>query len=72
MNNFYQPPNEEIWTGRTTTNEHDYWYQVVEMLDLNKAELPPADIAFIGYQCEEGVRLNQGRLGAKEGPDVPD
>ena len=40
------------------------------MLNLSRDQLSPADIAFIGYQCDEGVRLNQGRLGAKEGPDA--
>ena len=70
MNNLYQPPNRAVWTGRATNNKRDYWYQVIEMLDLNQGDLAGVDIALIGYQCEEGIRLNQGRLGAQEGPKV--
>lgn len=70
MDSFYQPPNQALWTGRATSNERDYWYQVVEMLDLTNELWPATDVAFIGYQCDEGVRLNQGRLGAKEGPSA--
>ena len=36
-------------------------------------ELPEAQkksISLLGYACDEGVRRNQGRIGAAEGPDV--
>ncbi|MFH4968623.1 formimidoylglutamase [Gaetbulibacter sp. M240] len=69
--NNYAPGNREIWTGRKTP-EHlgvQYWYQAVNCVllsDLN--DLPAGGFGLIGYACDEGVRRNQGRIGAVEGP----
>ncbi|UZR97687.1 formimidoylglutamase [Chondrinema litorale] len=69
----YNAANPSIWTGRTTTsNDAQYWYQTIRFIDLldttSMSDKP--DIVFIGYECEEGVRRNQGRIGAKKGSDV--
>ncbi len=69
----YTPPAPAHYTGRLTPPgaPPDYWYQVIRMLDLAESpeNWPAADFALLGYACEEGVRLNQGRLGAAAGPD---
>lgn len=40
------------------------WHQWVRALDAGAAP----GVALLGFACDEGVRRNQGRLGAKEGP----
>ncbi len=69
MNSSYQAPNRKYWKGRNS-NISEYWYQCIALIDLIKETNLSADIAFIGYQCEEGVDRNQGRLGAKDGPNA--
>jgi formiminoglutamase len=68
----YNPPNENCWVGRTTASALgiQYWYQAIETINLQKSPLISADIALLGYQCEEGIRRNLGRIGAKEGADA--
>ncbi len=48
------------------------WHQVMQLLTLSEElpALPPDEIAFafIGFCCDEGVRRNQGRIGAVAGP----
>ncbi len=66
---YYSPPNRSIWKGRSTDIPKEYWYQSVIFSDLN-AEIQPNTVALLGYACDEGVRRNQGRVGAKEGPSA--
>lgn len=74
MLNYYKCIDESIWTGRIDSlTEYDAfrWHQCVKLLDLNldneifKGKL---GFAFIGFCCDEGVRLNKGRIGAAKGP----
>jgi formiminoglutamase len=73
----YHPGQRLYWTGRKSNPDigKQYWYQEVELMDFD--ELPEntssndnPDIALLGYVCDEGVRRNLGRVGAKEGPRV--
>ncbi|MEZ7172760.1 formimidoylglutamase [Sporosarcina sp. OR05] len=62
--------SETIWTGRIDDTE-DFtafrYHQVVEELDVREA----VDVcAVVGFECEEGVRRNKGRLGAAQAPDA--
>ena len=64
----------DVWTGRTdhTENRSSFRYhQVVEEIDLDqwKASSDPT-CAILGFECEEGVRRNQGRLGAAKAPNA--
>ncbi|GIO08971.1 formimidoylglutamase [Brevibacillus reuszeri] len=64
----------DIWTGRTDHTERRSsfrYHQIVEVMDLENVEtiLSPA-CAIIGFECEEGVRRNQGRLGAAKAPNA--
>ncbi|MBO6533556.1 MAG: arginase family protein, partial [Muricauda sp.] len=66
----YTPPKKDLWTGRIS-NKWLYLHEKVHCTPLE--ELPEAQkksIALLGYACDEGVRRNQGRVGAVEGPDV--
>ncbi|HEX7757721.1 MAG TPA: formimidoylglutamase [Niabella sp.] len=70
--NTYQTASAEKWAGRRDGEGPAFWRwgQAVQLLDLK--ETPPAlENAFviIGYCCDEGVRRNQGRIGAAKGPD---
>ena len=62
------------YSGRATDEHHAYLYQRVEVLAGGAVAAPPplADgqhgVAIIGYAVDEGVRLNQGRTGAADGP----
>lgn len=62
--------NESMWTGRIddAVNRTAFRYhQIVETVDLQAAK---DGCVLIGFECEEGVRRNKGRLGAAEAPDA--
>ncbi|MFT6868204.1 MAG: formiminoglutamase [Cyclobacteriaceae bacterium] len=65
----YQKPNQNNWIGRTSTEPH-YIYQRVKCLDLEQTTKPfeQRTMALLGYACDEGVRRNHGRVGAKQAP----
>jgi len=57
-----------IWTGRDDTAAEGpgavRWHQRVQPL----GEKSPPGVVLIGFACDEGVRRNGGRVGAKDGP----
>ncbi|TCO77426.1 formimidoylglutamase [Marinisporobacter balticus] len=71
----YKITDEKVWQGRVDS-ESNYdafrWHQWIETIDLRKDHLEPytckIGFAFIGFCCDEGVKLNKGRVGAAEGP----
>lgn len=66
----YKRPKQALWQGRKTNPSLgvQYWYQAVNCINLEQDNLE-ADIALIGYECDEGIRRNLGRVGAKRGAD---
>ncbi len=71
MKAVYQPPNADLWEGRKSDNQL-YLHEKVSLVNLADEDLVPAGkkcIGILGYACDEGVRRNQGRIGAKGGPD---
>lgn len=57
------------WTGRVDAAEGDAarrWHQVVRPLAAGSEP----GIAILGFACDEGVRRNQGRVGAAAGPQA--
>jgi len=71
----YKPTTKEAWKGRVDAHDGALglrWHQKVQLLDLSKnlPEKGPDQIvfAFLGFCCDEGVRRNQGRVGAVAGP----
>jgi len=68
----YKPPTESCWVDHSTSSDGgiQYWYQAIETINLQKSPLSSGNIAILGYQCEEGIRRNLGRIGAKESADA--
>ncbi|WP_432363452.1 formimidoylglutamase [Sporosarcina sp. UB5] len=67
---FVNKVNESIWTGRLDDTEDRTsfrYHQVVELTDIKQVS---GGCAIIGFECEEGVRRNKGRLGAAEAPNA--
>ncbi|PSL06437.1 formimidoylglutamase [Cecembia rubra] len=66
----YQVANPSLWSGRKA-DTIQYWHHAVTC--LSSPEIPVGTqekkVAILGYQGEEGVRRNQGRIGTAQGPD---
>jgi len=68
----YEAGSSAAWKGRIDSAE-DFeafrWHQWVEPVDLEvDGPEPRKGVAFIGFRCDEGVKRNQGRPGARFGP----
>ncbi|MCE9567511.1 MAG: formimidoylglutamase [Planctomycetes bacterium] len=62
-------PDMSVWTGRVDVADGPNalrWHQMVKPLT---ADSEPG-IVLIGFACDEGVRRNGGRVGAKDGPQA--
>lgn len=60
-------PDMSVWTGRVDEADGPRalrWHQMVQPLRPDSAP----GIALVGFACDEGVRRNKGRVGAKDGP----
>jgi formiminoglutamase len=71
----YQNPDLAVWKGRVDPRDGEdglRWHNVIQALDLfgilEPAQTTGSHFAFLGFCCDEGVRRNQGRVGAKDGP----
>lgn len=66
--NLYHPAVLSDWQGRTDANEHEYFYQIIQPLDLTQ-NIPKkaAGFALLSFECDLGIQRNQGRTGAKAG-----
>ena len=72
----YQAADMSLWTGRVDSEEPAELgyrlHQVVQPLS-DRQDAPVLDqrdaLALIGFCSDEGVRRNQGRVGARKGPD---
>lgn len=78
MESLYQSPDMGLWQGRIDSHtlfDAFRWHQWVKPLDLNDCSdktpliFNEKGIAFIGFCCDEGIRLNKGRHGASDGPN---
>lgn len=70
----YSAPNQADWQGRMDNGEKlARFYQAVQCQSieafLTSNPLSKPTIAFLGFACDEGVRRNQGRVGAFSGPN---
>ncbi|ALM08103.1 formiminoglutamase [Sediminicola sp. YIK13] len=68
----YSKPKPENWTGRES-DQNLYLHQKIRFLDIEslaQAQIKKSDIVFLGYACDEGVKRNKGREGARMGPDA--
>ncbi|MEO9869982.1 formimidoylglutamase [Ekhidna sp.] len=65
----YKPGNKTIWKGRQDPGStRDVWHQVMNVGDLNTQI--PQGFCFLGLCSDVGVKRNQGRTGAVEGPEA--
>jgi formiminoglutamase len=70
---FYRPPDKNLWQGRQDIIAMERFHQVVTVKEVTECLAAPMinpTIVFIGFGSDEGVRRNQGRVGAKAGPDT--
>ncbi|WP_201613363.1 arginase family protein, partial [Psychrobacter immobilis] len=54
------------WTGRSEPFESEracYWYQLAQPYEQQR-------IGLVGFACDQGVRRNQGRVGARAAPPL--
>ena len=67
----YKKTEPKLWTGRKSDQEL-YLHEKVKCIDFSIEPIDVASkktIALLGYACDEGVRRNQGRIGAVKGPN---
>ncbi|WP_419419071.1 formimidoylglutamase [Legionella sp. D16C41] len=70
--NYYEPPIATIWQGRKDTLPNERFFQAIKPYDIRIHSLDNirTKIVFLGFNSDEGIRRNEGRLGAKTGPNV--
>ncbi|MCU5745235.1 formimidoylglutamase [Staphylococcus sp. SQ8-PEA] len=71
----YREAQEDLWTGRLdseTDERHFRHFQTVNFDNLNDTDdtAKRNGVGMLGYAVDYGVKLNKGRIGAKEGPDA--
>ncbi|MFQ5730142.1 MAG: arginase family protein, partial [Waddliaceae bacterium] len=67
----YNPGTASNWHGRSDGASPERFHEVVETTDLTQEITFKPDekiCAFLGFASDEGIRRNQGRPGAIEGP----
>ncbi|MDH5377119.1 MAG: formimidoylglutamase [Gammaproteobacteria bacterium] len=66
----YQEADMTLWQGRVDKEDTPAlrWHQVIQAWDTASA-LNESPI-LLGFRCDQGVKRNGGRVGAKEGPIV--
>lgn len=65
----FEPMNPDNWQGRVDRFEDQpalRWHQSVVAIEQQHGP----GIAILGVCCDEGVYRNQGRIGARQGPDA--
>lgn len=66
----YKAGNKDTYSGRKTATKNQYWYQNIKVSSIeNIKNNNKKNFGIIGYVCHEGVKRNQGRIGAKKGPE---
>src|SRR5687767_15948848 len=64
----HTPPDMSLWTGRDDTElEGSEALRIHQCIKPWSEDSPPG-VCLLGFACDEGVRRNQGRVGAAEGP----
>lgn len=66
----YEPTKQTLWKGRMDSLPGERFFQQVHTIDLRKESLNPGahETAILGFCSDEGIRRNEGRIGAKSGP----
>lgn len=71
------PPDKNLWSGRSSSAQqpNEYWHEciafgTVSALNTHAMDDALPKIGLLGYACEEGVKRNNGRIGAAQAPDA--
>ena len=65
----YKAGDKAIYSDRKSNLNNQYWHQEIAAAHIeNLSDQKKIDIGLIGYVCDEGVKRNQGRVGARKGP----
>ena len=65
----YETGRIEAYSGRASKLDNQYWHQEIAVAHVEDASSKKnIDIGLVGYVCDEGVKRNQGRIGARKGP----
>ena len=65
----YEAGRIEAYSGRASKLNNQYWHQEIAVAHIEDASSKKnIDIGLVGYVCDEGVKRNQGRIGARKGP----
>lgn len=67
----YKEPNMNLWGGRVDALDGELgkrWHEKIEL--LREPYNSKKGIAFLGFECDEGVKRNKGRVGAAQGGDT--
>lgn len=62
-----------FWQGRKDYESQERFFQYVKVLSDDSMKISqdkPHTFALVGFACDEGVKRNLGRLGAKAGPSA--
>jgi len=65
----YREPSVEKWSGRAS-DQQLYLHEKVLCTPMAELQNTQAPFVLLGYACDEGVKRNQGRAGARNGPDA--
>ncbi len=67
----YEPTSQSLWKGRADSLPGERFFQHVQCVDIRSCSLSSLQQPVIlGFCCDEGIRRNGGRVGAKAGPDA--
>lgn len=68
----YDAPSDTLWQGRKDSLPNERFFQTVQLIDLNTQTIPDSGkgTIILGFESDEGVRRNEGRTGARTGPDA--
>lgn len=69
----YTPPEMNLWQGRLDSPDSSCFFQIIKPLNLTaqpQQQTEPLSFAILGFCCDEGIKRNQGRIGAAAGPDA--
>lgn len=66
----YEPPLITTWQGRKDSLPNERFFQAIKAYDIRIHSLQAIEhqIAFLGFNSDEGIRRNEGRVGAQLGP----
>lgn len=65
----YEATDQALWKGRKDSLAGERFFQHVQCIDIRSTSLNEIQQpVFLGFCCDEGIRRNEGRVGAKAGP----